>query len=91
MEPYTILCKGGGINATKLISEDRRKFMLKFYFDRMEKHIVKAIPGKIVAVGECGLDYSTFYHSDRQSQRDAFELHFGLAEKYNLPMLFISK
>lgn len=45
--------------------------------------------GKIVAIGECGLDY--YYHdskSVRKNQITLFERHIKLASKYNLPMIF---
>lgn len=42
---------------------------------------------KIVAVGECGLDY--FYtHSSKQKQVELLEFQLGLAKKYDLPVIF---
>lgn len=42
---------------------------------------------KIVAIGECGLDY--FYnHSDKPSQQELLEFQLELAGKYNLPVIF---
>lgn len=42
---------------------------------------------KVVAVGECGLDY--FYeHSDPLSQRQILEFQLGLAKTHNLPVIF---
>ncbi len=45
--------------------------------------------GKIVAVGECGLDY--FYHKDKDilsRQQELLRLHFELAIEFDLPMIF---
>lgn len=42
---------------------------------------------KVVAVGECGLDY--FYeHSPKEDQISLLHLQFQLAAKHNLPMIF---
>ena len=40
---------------------------------------------KIVAVGEIGLDYH--YDTDREMQKNAFNLQINLANKYNLPIV----
>ncbi|HZM64231.1 MAG TPA: TatD family hydrolase [Candidatus Saccharimonadales bacterium] len=44
-------------------------------------------PSKVVAIGECGLDY---YYADSPKAEQAELLHFQLqlAEKYNLPVIF---
>lgn len=43
--------------------------------------------GKIVAVGECGLDY--FYtHSPKETQVKMLEAQLELATRYNLPVIF---
>jgi TatD DNase family protein len=42
---------------------------------------------KVVAVGECGLDY--FYnHSDKPDQQAALRFQIELAQEHNLPMIF---
>lgn len=42
---------------------------------------------KVVAVGECGLDY--FYeNSPKEEQKDLLNFQLQLAEKYNLPVIF---
>ena len=50
------------------------------------KHIKK---GRLVAIGECGLDY--FYHHQediRQKQREIFSWHLQLAHDLKLPLIF---
>lgn len=42
---------------------------------------------KIVAIGECGLDYY-YTHSTKEEQARLMEWQLGLAEKYNLPVIF---
>ncbi len=42
---------------------------------------------KVVAIGECGLDYY-YHHSSRKQQREVFEFQLHLAQKYDLPLIF---
>lgn len=42
---------------------------------------------RVVAVGECGLDYY-YEHSDKRSQRALLEFQIELALKHGLPMIF---
>lgn len=52
-------------------------------FDRIEK-IITENP-KIVAVGECGLDYDRMF-SEKENQIRCLEKHINLAEKLNKPL-----
>ncbi len=46
-----------------------------------------ATKNKVVAVGECGLDY--FYdHSGKDDQKKILEFQLNLAQKYDLPLIF---
>ncbi|HSX28274.1 MAG TPA: TatD family hydrolase [Candidatus Saccharimonadales bacterium] len=60
-------------------------------FAQMEA-IFTSVPGggskqKIVAIGECGLDY--FYgHSSKEDQEKALRFQIELAQRHNLPMIF---
>ncbi|MES2971097.1 MAG: TatD family hydrolase [Patescibacteria group bacterium] len=46
-----------------------------------------ATKNKVIAVGECGLDY--FYtHSSKADQRKILEFQLDLAQKHNLPLIF---
>jgi TatD DNase family protein len=42
---------------------------------------------RIVAIGECGLDYDRFEFCDKQDQIKSFKLHFKLTKLLKLPML----
>ena len=42
--------------------------------------------GKVVAIGECGLDYDRLQFCDADQQQEGFRLHFDLVQKTKLPM-----
>lgn len=42
--------------------------------------------GKVVAIGECGLDYDRLQFCDEKTQQECFLAHFALSRRYNLPM-----
>jgi TatD DNase family protein len=53
----------------------------------LEEFARLATSKKVIAVGECGLDY--FYnHSDKQSQKQLLIFQLELAKKHNLPLIF---
>lgn len=54
---------------------------------KLEELILATPKGKIVAVGECGLDY--FYdNSPREKQIEILHAQLKLAQKYDLPVIF---
>ena len=52
-------------------------------FARIEQH---AREPKVVAIGECGLDYH-YMHSPKETQRDVFMRHMALARELDLPLI----
>ncbi len=53
----------------------------------LERFAALASQPKVVAVGECGLDY--FYtHSPKEAQVEMLRFQLALAQKHNLPMVF---
>jgi TatD DNase family protein len=54
---------------------------------KLEEFASLATQSKVVAVGECGLDY--FYeHSPKQQQVKVLQFQLKLAQKHNLPLIF---
>ncbi|KZT57861.1 Mg-dependent DNase [Calocera cornea HHB12733] len=47
--------------------------------------------GKVVAWGECGLDYDRLHFSDIDSQKRHFATQLGLAQKHGLPLFLHSR
>lgn len=54
--------------------------------DKLEK-VYKSAPEKIIAVGECGLDYLEIDAQTKQLQRQLFQDQIDLAKKLNLPLI----
>ena len=46
---------------------------------------------KIIAIGECGLDYERLFCAEEDTQKMVFEKHFDLAQEFNLPMVLHSR
>jgi TatD DNase family protein len=46
---------------------------------------------KIIAIGECGLDYDRLNYSSKEDQLNFYLPHFDLAEKTKLPMYLHSR
>lgn len=55
------------------------------YFNELNK-VINEGKDKVVAIGECGLDYDRLYFCPKEMQRINFLKQFDLSEKYKLPM-----
>ncbi|KAH9944205.1 Mg-dependent DNase [Epithele typhae] len=48
-------------------------------------------PGRVVAIGECGLDYDRLHFAKEDVQRRHFRAQLALAKKYHLPLFLHSR
>ena len=71
---------------------DQHEEALNEYFKQIESVLADHnLKNRIVAVGECGLDYDRFEYADKETQLKVFPRHFELTEKFNLPMYLHSR
>lgn len=56
----------------------------KYYEDLRSK--ISANPSKVVAIGECGLDYDRLHFCEKDTQKEYFEKQLSLAEEFQLPL-----
>ncbi|XP_058830172.1 deoxyribonuclease TATDN1 [Topomyia yanbarensis] len=88
------------ITALKIINDDDRLFMTvgchptrcgefvsdpEGYYQSLSKQI-ECNREKVVAIGECGLDYDRLNFCDKEIQKRYFEQQLKLATKYELPL-----
>ncbi|KAI7821140.1 putative deoxyribonuclease TATDN1 [Kickxella alabastrina] len=57
------------------------------YFSQL-RELIMANSGRVVAIGECGLDYDRLQFSSKEVQNKHFYRHFELAKTTGLPMFF---
>ncbi|THH33445.1 hypothetical protein EUX98_g734 [Antrodiella citrinella] len=63
------------------------------YLQQLDKLIASHLTGsgRVVAVGECGLDYDRTHFSSAEVQRKHFRSQLSLAKKYHLPLFLHSR
>ncbi|OJT02743.1 hypothetical protein TRAPUB_6737 [Trametes pubescens] len=63
------------------------------YLEELDKLIAENLAGKgrVVAVGECGLDYDRTHFAPEEVQRRHFRSQLSLAKKYHLPLFLHSR
>ncbi|KZV77702.1 Mg-dependent DNase [Peniophora sp. CONT] len=63
------------------------------YFNALDKLIEDNLsgPGRVVAVGECGLDYDRLHFSSAEIQQKYFRQQLALAKKHHLPLFLHSR
>lgn len=60
---------------------------IESHFNEMRK-LIPQYKDKIIAVGECGLDYDRLHYSKKEEQLLFFSPHFDIAKEFSLPMYF---
>ncbi|KAH8119950.1 hypothetical protein DFH11DRAFT_1721846 [Phellopilus nigrolimitatus] len=63
------------------------------YLSALDKTIAENLKGKgrVVAVGECGLDYDRLHFASKEVQKQYFKVQLSLAKKYHLPLFLHSR
>jgi TatD DNase family protein len=79
-----------GIHPTRASEELNKENNINLIFENLNNLILK-YKEKIIAIGECGLDYDRLHYSKKEDQLKIFLPHFNLSEKYNLPMYLHSR
>ncbi|KAJ1800519.1 hypothetical protein LPJ59_001038 [Coemansia sp. RSA 2399] len=74
-----------GCHPTRSGEVDRHPGGADAYFAKL-RDLIQKNKDKIVAVGECGLDYDRLHFSDKETQNRHFVRHFDLAEATGLPL-----
>ena len=64
---------------------------MKEYFNDIREILKSAPINKIIAIGECGLDYDRIEYADKETQLKVFPKHFELTEEFKLPMYLHSR
>lgn len=78
----------GGEGEDKRTEQER----IDEYFSEVRKILAEnPHKEKIVAIGECGLDYDRFEWADKDTQLKVFPRHFDLTEEFQLPMYLHSR
>ena len=91
---YNLSKKSSNYYITSGIHPCRTTEALKLFNNDIESifknldDLINLYKDKIIAIGECGLDYDLLHYSNKEDQLKLFSPHFSLAEKYNLPMYF---
>ena len=66
LEPYKSHMKPGDVQDGSVIEAGLRKNLLDKYYEQLDEFIGRSASlGKIVAIGECGLDYDRFEYADK--------------------------
>eukprot|EP00298_Acanthocystis_sp_HF-20_P029437 c8314_g1_i1.p1 GENE.c8314_g1_i1~~c8314_g1_i1.p1 ORF type:complete len:362 (+),score=143.78 c8314_g1_i1:144-1229(+) len=77
-----------GVHPTKCKEFENENFGgEKKYFEDLRELIKDGLKdNKVIAIGECGLDYDRIEFCDKETQIKYFNLQFDLAEEFKLPM-----
>ncbi|TCD65661.1 hypothetical protein EIP91_002334 [Steccherinum ochraceum] len=82
-----------GCHPTRTTQFESFKAGPEAYLEQLDKLIGSHLTGKgrVVAVGECGLDYDRTQFATPETQRKHFRSQLALAKKYHLPLFLHSR
>ncbi|KAH6916887.1 hypothetical protein BKA70DRAFT_1138203 [Coprinopsis sp. MPI-PUGE-AT-0042] len=82
-----------GCHPTRSSEFEKNKKGPQDYLHRLDSLISGHLsgPGRVVAVGECGLDYDRTHFATPEIQQKYFRVQLGLAKKYHLPLFLHSR
>ncbi|KAJ7596867.1 Mg-dependent DNase [Mycena floridula] len=77
-----------GCHPTRTSEFDKFRGGPSAYLQGLDRLIQDNLTGKgrVVAIGECGLDYDRLHFADEATQRKHFRSQLSLAKKYHLPL-----
>jgi len=79
-----------GVHPCRATEANQTGMELDKYFELI-RDLIQKYKDKIIAIGECGLDYDRFHYSTKEDQLKFFEPHFELARETGLPMYLHSR
>jgi TatD DNase family protein len=79
-----------GVHPCRALEAEKSNIEVPQYFLNM-REICDKYKDKIIAIGECGLDYDRFHYSPKESQLKFYAPHFDLAKETGLPMYLHSR
>jgi TatD DNase family protein len=79
-----------GVHPCRALEAENQKIPIEEYFQHM-LDVYSKYKNKIVAIGECGLDYDRLNYSPKDVQLKYYPPHFDLAKETNLPMYLHSR
>lgn len=79
-----------GVHPCRAAEAEATKIEIGQYFDNM-RTIYSKYKDKIIAIGECGLDYDRLHYSPKDIQLKFYPPHFDLAKETGLPMYLHSR
>ncbi|KAI0094377.1 Mg-dependent DNase [Irpex rosettiformis] len=82
-----------GCHPTRSSEFDKFKGGPEAYLAELDKVIAANLTGRgrVVAIGECGLDYDRTHFASEEVQKRNFRIQLSLAKKYHLPLFLHSR
>ncbi|KAF9453874.1 hypothetical protein P691DRAFT_853750 [Macrolepiota fuliginosa MF-IS2] len=82
-----------GCHPTRTTDFEKHKSGPEGYLKSLEDLISANLtgPGRVVAIGELGLDYDRTHHAPINIQKEYFRMQLSLVKKYHLPMFLHSR